>query len=59
MTEINKYDNEYDLLMSKTNVVKPLMIRVGEVIVPPFGSKNMSDEELKLNNSHEFRIGSD
>ena len=48
MTEINKYDNEYELPVPTTNVARTLMTRPEAVIVAPVGSKNVPADEFKL-----------
>ena len=48
MTEINMYDNEYELPVPTTHVVRTLMTRPETIIVAPVGAKAVPADEFKL-----------
>ena len=48
MTEITKYDNEYEIPVPTTNVARTLMTRPEAVILTPVGTTNVPADEFKL-----------
>ena len=48
MTEINMYDNEYELPVPATHVARTLMTRPEAIIVAPVGAKAVPADEFKL-----------